>query len=153
FAVTVTIAPSTSKDLTSFAFLSTDNPGLGVDVMATINGTSIAATVPYGTNVTGLIEIGRATGRGRKESTTVHACGVTPNDFTNSGTLIVAEADNSTKTYAVTVTIAPSMSKDLTSFAFLSTDNPGLGADVMATINGTSIAATVPYGTNVTALI
>jgi trimeric autotransporter adhesin len=40
-----------------------------------------------------------------------------------------------------------------TAFAFQKAQNAGLAADVTATITGTAIAAVVPAGTNVTALI
>ncbi len=40
----------------------------------------------------------------------------------------------------------------MTTFAFLAENNPGLMADVTATITETSISATVPLGTDVTAL-
>lgn len=41
----------------------------------------------------------------------------------------------------------------ITAFAFLKAQNPGLAADVTATITGTTIAAVVPAGTPVTALV
>jgi uncharacterized repeat protein (TIGR01451 family) len=43
--------------------------------------------------------------------------------------------------------------KDILSFEFLAAYNPGLSTDAIATITGTNIAATVPIGTNVTALV
>jgi cysteine-rich repeat protein len=153
YTVTVTIAPSSSKDITSFAFLSTDNPGLGADVTATINGTSIAATVPNGTNVTALVAAFATTGATVKVGSVVQASGITANNFTTTVTYTVTAANSSTQTYTVTVTVAPSSSKDITSFAFLGATNPALAVDVVATINGTSITATVPHGTNVTALV
>jgi cysteine-rich repeat protein len=153
YTVTVAIAPSSAKDITSFAFTDATNPALGADVIASINGTSIAATVPYGTDVTKLVATFATSGASVNVGTVAQASGVTPNDFTNPTAYVVTAADTSMKTYTVTVTIAPSASKDLTAFAFLSTANPGLGADVVATINGTSIAATVPFGTDVTNLV
>jgi hypothetical protein len=51
------------------------------------------------------------------------------------------------------VTVAPAGAKEITAYAFLSASNAGLGASVVATISGTSIVATVPAGSNVTALI
>ncbi len=153
YAVTVAIAPSPSKDITTFAFLSADNADLPADVLATINGTTIAATVPFGTDVTKLVASFATTGASVSVGNVVQVSGVTANNFTAPVAYVVKAADGSTKTYTVTVTIAPSTEKDITSFAFLSVDNPGLSADVDATINGTAITATVPFGSDVTALV
>lgn len=65
----------------------------------------------------------------------------------------VTAADNSTKTYTVTVTVALNPAKDITAFSFLMSNNPGLTSDVTGTISGTSISAMVPSGTDVTALV
>ncbi len=153
YTVTVTIAPSTAKDITAYAFMSADNPGLAADVIATLNGTTIAATVPFGTDVTALVATFSTTGTNVAVGGTAQVSGVTPNDFTSPVTYTVTAADSSTKAYTVTVTIAGSPAKDLTAFSFQSTDNPGLSADVVATITGTSITATLPFGTDVTALV
>ncbi len=39
---------SSEKDITSFAFLATDNAELFTDAIGTITGTDIEVTVPYG---------------------------------------------------------------------------------------------------------
>jgi hypothetical protein len=153
YVVTVSIAPSPAKDITMFAFLSADNADLTADVLATINGTTIAATVPFGTDVTKLVASFATTGASVSVGTVAQVSGVTADNFTLPVAYVVKAADGSTKTYTVTVKIAPSTEKDITSFAFLSVDNPGLTADIDATINGTAITATVPFGTDVTALI
>jgi len=153
FTVTVTVLPSSAKQITSFAFLMADNPGLSSDVMATINGPTIAATVPFGTDVTNLIAAFTTTGVAVSVNGTLQTSHVTPNDFTNPVGYVVTAQDNSRQTFTVTVTIAPSTAKEITAFAFLAADNPGLPADVIATINGSAIAATVPFGTDVTALV
>jgi hypothetical protein len=153
FTVTVTIAANTAKDITAFAFLSTKNTGLDADVVATINGTAIAATVPFGTDVTALIATFSTSGDSVEAGGVTQVSGITPNVFINPVTYTVTAADGSTKGFTVTVTIAANTAKDITAFMFLSTNNAGLDADVVATINGTAIAATVPFGTDVTALI
>lgn len=50
---------------------------------------------------------------------------------------------------------SPSLSseKELTAFSFLAADNAALSEDVTGSISGTAISATVPYGTDVTALV
>jgi hypothetical protein len=153
YVVTVVIAPSPAKDITMFAFLSADNADLPADVLATINGTTIAATVPFGTDVTKLVATFATTGASVAVGTVAQVSGVTADNFTMPVAYVVKAADGSTKTYTVTVTVAPSTEKDITSFSFLTVDNAGLTADVDATVSGTAITATVPFGTDVTALI
>jgi len=157
YTVTVTIAPSAAKDLTAFSFLDATNPALTADVTATIDpGTgAIAATVPAGTVVTGLVASFTTTGASVRIGAATQSSGITANDFTNPVVYVVTAADNSTKTYTVTVTIAPSATKDITAFSFLDATNPALTVDVTATIDqGTgAISATVPAATNVTALV
>lgn len=153
YVVTVTVAPSSAKDLTALAFLDATNAALATDVTATINGTAIAATVPFGTNVSALIATFTTTGQTVSVGATPQVSGTTPNDFTSPVTYVVTAADATTTTYTVTVTISSADQKDITAFAFLSANNAGLPADVTATINGTAIAVTVPTGTNVSALV
>ena len=155
YTVTVTVAPSTSADLTSFAFLAADNPALASDVTATINGTAVAATVPYGTDVSALVATFTSTGQAVMVSGTPQVSGATADNFANPVTYTIVAADSTTKAYTVTVTVAPSPAKAITSFEFTSALNSGAGisTDVVATISGTTIAATVPYGTDVTGLV
>jgi hypothetical protein len=153
FTVTVTVAASSAKDITAFSFTDAANTALTADVTATVSGTSIAATVPAGTNVTALVATFATSGANVKIALTTQASGITANDFTNPVLYVVTAADNTTKMYTVTVSIAASNAKDITAFSFLDVTNPALSADVTATFNGTAIAATVPAGTNVTALV
>jgi hypothetical protein len=155
YTVTVTVAPSSAKSITAFSFRSVNNSQLTTDVIAVINGTSIAATVPYGTNPTSLIATFTTTGQSVTVGATTQVSGTTTNNFTNPVSYVVAAADATTKTYTVTVTVAANPAKDITSFKFTSALNGGAGisTDVVATISGTAISATVPYGTNVTALV
>ncbi|HSQ66046.1 MAG TPA: hypothetical protein VLM85_22645 [Polyangiaceae bacterium] len=153
YTVTVTIASSTAKDITAFSFLSAKNSGLAADVTGTIAGTNIALTVPNGTNVTALVATFTATGQSVTVGTTAQVSGTTANDFTNPVTYKVTAADASTKSYTVTVTVAASTAKDLTAFSFTSANNSQLSTDITGTITGTNIALSVPFGTNVTALV
>src|SRR5262249_58339122 len=79
--------------------------------------------------------------------------GATPNDFSQPVQYIVVADDGSVKTYTVMVTVASGTAKDITGFRFLASENQALGADVVAQINGTTIAVTLPTGTDVTNLI
>jgi hypothetical protein len=152
YIVTVTIAPSSAKDLTAFSFQSADNAGLLADVTGTINGTAIAVTVPFGTNVTALIATFATTGVSVKVGANVQASGLSAHGFTSPVTYRVTAADGSTQDYVVTVTVALNPAKDLTAFSLLTVNNSGLPANVTGAIVGTTVTATVPYGTTVTAL-
>ncbi|HEY0192089.1 MAG TPA: hypothetical protein VGC42_13305 [Kofleriaceae bacterium] len=152
YTVNVTGAQSNAKAITAFSFTKAKNSVLGADVTATINGTNIAATVPTGTDVTGLVATFTSTGTIVKVGSTAQTSGTTANNFTSPVAYVVTAADGSTATFTVTVTVAASSAKDITAFAFKSVGN-SLPADITATINGANITATVPFGTNVTALI
>jgi len=120
-------AQAASKDIFTFTF-----PTYGA---ATIAGTNISITVPFGTDVTALAPTYTISG-----VSATPASG-SPRNFTTPQTYTVTAQDSSTKAYLVTVTIAPiSSAKDILTFG------PG------AVITGTSIAWTLPYGTAVTAL-
>ena len=141
YTVTVTVALSTAKAITAFTF-----NGLTPAVTGTVNegAKTIALTVPYGTNVTALVPSITHTGASVSPNTGV------AHDFTSPVIYTVTAADNSTQTYTVTVTVAPSTAKAITAFDF-----NGLTPAVTGTVNeGTkTIALTVPYGTDVTALV
>ncbi len=72
--------------------------------------------------------------------------GTTANNFTSPLTYTVTAADASTKAYTVTVTIAANSAKDITAFSFTTPAAVGV-------ITGTNIAVTVPFGTDVSALV
>jgi len=118
-----------TKDMQSFTF-----PSLGA---ATIDGTNITMTVPYGTDVTTLAPTYTHNG------TSCSPASGSSQNFTNPVHYIVTAGDTSTRDYTVTVTVAPA-TKDMLTFTF-----PTLGA---ATIDGTNITMAVPYGTDVTTL-
>jgi hypothetical protein len=146
-------APSTAKELTAFKFTDAANAALTADVTATINGNQIAATVPSGTNVTALVATFSTTGLQVRVGSTAQVSGTTANDFSSPVTYQVVAEDGSTRDYTVTVTVASNSAKELTAFSFTDADNDALEADVVATINGTSISATVPFSTDVTELV
>jgi trimeric autotransporter adhesin len=152
YTVSVSIALNTSKEITAFSFKSADNPELTADVIGVINATAISLTVPYGTDVTVLKASFSSTGQSIKVGNIDQVSGITANDFTNPVVYTVTAADSSTQNYTVTVTIALNTAKNITAFSFRSVDNPGLTADVIGVINGTTITLTVPYGTDVTGL-
>ena len=66
------------------SFLSATTPGLSADVTATIIGTSIAATMPYGTNIAALKATFSTTGLTLSVGGITQASGVTANNFTSA---------------------------------------------------------------------
>jgi uncharacterized protein (TIGR02145 family)/uncharacterized repeat protein (TIGR02543 family) len=143
YVVTVSVVLNTAKALTSFSFVSPS-------VTGTINeaAKTVAVTVPYGTNLTALVANFASTGASVKVGSTVQVSGASTNDFTNPVTYTAVAADNSTQDYIVTVTVALNPGKSITSFSFTSPAATG-------TINETAgtVSVSVPYGTNVTALV
>jgi hypothetical protein len=149
FTVTVDVA----ADITAFKFLSASNTRLHTDVTATITDTAIAATVPFGTDVTALIATFTATGPGVKVGDTSQVSGTTPDDFTRPVSYAVIAANGTIKNFTVTVTVAAIDAKAITAFGFLPVNNTKLATSVIATISDTGIAATLPFGSDVTALV
>ncbi|WP_103072126.1 leucine-rich repeat domain-containing protein [Aquimarina sediminis] len=93
------ILKSNAKQITSFVFLLTDNP-INVNVVATIDeeNKTIVATMPVGTDVTGLLpEI--------KTSTLATVNPDTAKDFTNPVEYIVTAEDGSEAIYTVTINV------------------------------------------------
>ncbi|WP_199271495.1 DUF5018 domain-containing protein [Cellulophaga sp. L1A9] len=128
YTVTVTMTQSDSKDITTFTID-------GVD--GTITGTDIILTLPSTTDVTELEPTVTHTGA------TVSPVSGVAQDFTNPVIYTVTAEDASTKEYTVTVTIAQSDSKDITTFTI---------DGINGTIVGTNISVTLPSTTDVTAL-
>jgi hypothetical protein len=129
YAVNVSVAASDAKDITRFTIL-------GVD--GTITGTNIALTLPFGTSVAALVPTITHTG------TSVAPASGAAQDFSAPVTYTVTAADASTKSYTVTVGVAPSSAKDITQFTIMGIDG---------TITGTSIALTLPFGTSLASLV
>ncbi|MDD3148875.1 MAG: DUF5018 domain-containing protein, partial [Candidatus Riflebacteria bacterium] len=69
-------------------------------------------------------------------------------NFTSPVTYTVTAADSSTQAYTVTVTVAPNTAKAITAFNFASPAATGIINETAKTV-----ALTVPYGTDVTALV
>jgi len=146
YTVTVTVAANSAKAITAYSLAwTTGTPGVAT---GTINETAktIAVTVPNGTGVTALVATFTTTGSGVKVSTTTQTSGTTANNFTNPVVYTVTAANSTMVTYTVTVTIASTSAKAITAYSI---------AGVVGTINetGKTIAVTMPFGTDVTALV
>ncbi|HOD88123.1 MAG TPA: GEVED domain-containing protein, partial [Bacteroidales bacterium] len=146
-------------------FVDVDDTGLSseADILAytipnqvgltSINSTNrtVALTVPYGTDLTALVAtFTLSNGATAEVETVTQQSGVTPNNFTNPVTYTVtAENGTTTKNWTVTVTEAPASDQaDILSYVI--PNQVGL-----TSINSTNktVALTVPYGTDVTALV
>ncbi len=142
YTVTVIVLEELRSEakITAFSF-----PTLMVD--ATINeaAKTITATVPSGTDVTALAPTINVSGG----ATITPASGIAK-DFTHPVQYVVKAENNSTATYTVTVTKGLSNAAKITAFS-LSAFDP----EIIATIDETAktITATVPFGTDVTALV
>ena len=140
YVVTVSIVPSSAKAITAFSLL-------GVSGVVNEPAKTISVSLPYGTNVTTLAATFTITGASVKVGSIVQVSGTTANDFTSPVTYTVTAADSTTATYTVTVAVAASPAKAITAFSFTSPAATGTIDE-----NTKTIAVTVPYGTNVTAL-
>lgn len=132
YTVTVTVAANTDKTITAFSLEGT----AGV-----ISGTSIALTMPYGTNVTELIATFNTTGTSVTVGATPQVNAITSNNFTNPVTYTVHAEDGSTQDYMVTVTVAASSDNNLVEFSL----NGTLG---VVNQDNNTIAVVMPYGTS-----
>lgn len=129
YVVTVTVAPNDAKEISHFEIL-------GVE--AAIVGTSISLTLPFGTDPSALTPTIAITG-----DSVSPASGVA-HDFSSQATYRVTAEDSTFRDYTVTVTIAKNPAKTITRFTIMNVD---------ATIDGTSITLTLPFGTSLTGLI
>jgi hypothetical protein len=100
---------SDKKDVVSFSFAE----GVGViNELESVEGASILAVVPFGTNVSNLIPTIALSGGAISPLSGV------ANDFSRSVSYVVTAEDLSTKTYVVTVTVAKNTAKEMIAFSF-----------------------------------
>jgi len=131
--VTVTIAPNSAKDITSFSLAAQTGP-------ATINASArtVSITVPYGTSRNGLVaSFTLSPGATAKVGTTTQVSGTTANNFTSAVTYTITAGNGTTQNWKVTVTVAAASSaKDITAFSFAEQTGP-------ATIDTTAHTITI----------
>jgi hypothetical protein len=108
YSVSVNLALSDEKDITSFVFTQSHNPtaGWASDCVGSIVGTNINVTVPYGTNRSSLIPIFTTTGASVWIGALMQTSGSNANDFSGPVSYTVYAADSSAKIYTVTVSLA-----------------------------------------------
>jgi hypothetical protein len=142
YTVTVTVASISAKAITAYSL---------AGVPGAINETAktIAVTVPSGTNVTALVASFASTGTGVAVGAAAQTSGTTANDFTAPVVYVVTAADASTASYTVTVTVAAASAKAITAYSFAGyAGAPGVIDEAAKTI-----AVTLPFGSDVTALV
>ncbi len=135
YTVTVIIAANSAKAITSFSI-----NGVAGDII----NNNIGITLPYNTNLTGLVAKFSTTGASVKIGQITQISGVNINNFTNPLTYTVIAADGSMASYTVTVTLAANSAKAITSFSI---------NGVSGVINNNTIGITLPYGTSPAGLI
>ena len=137
------VAPlSSAKTITSFTL-----PGQVDSTVIDQTDKTIAVTMPFGSDLTGLVASFTTTGASVTVSGVVQVSGATPNDFGLPLTYRVTAADSSFQDYLISVAPAPAP-KEITSFTLPTQIGP-TGIDQ---VNRT-IALTLPYGSSVTALV
>ena len=109
--------------LTSVSFTAADNDALGTDVTGTIDGTSISATVPHGTDVTALVPTITVSA-----GATISPASGQAQDFSSPVTYTVtAEDGTTTADYTVTVDVAAPSDTTAPAEAGLSVTQAGAG--------------------------
>jgi hypothetical protein len=145
YMVTVTVASSTAKAITAYSFAG--YTGASGDINETAK--TISVTVPNGTNVNALKATFTTTGSTVKVGTTLQTSGTTANNFTTPVAYIVTDANGSSVTYTVTVSVAANTAKAITAYSFASLpDSVGVIDEGAGTI-----AVSVLPGTVKTALV
>lgn len=133
YTVTVNVAEGSAKEITSFNVPEASGATI-------IDGTNISVFVPFGTAVTALVPSIAITGESVSPESGV------AQDFTEPVVYTVTAADGSTQEYTVTAVVQANTEKEITAFEFAD-----LGA--VGVIDGTDVSVTVPFGTDVTALV
>lgn len=149
---------SSTKAITAFSFEAALNQALSTDVSADVSEQAITATLPAGTDTTALVASFTHTGASIYVGSQAQTSGSTANDFSETVYYTVRAEDGTERTHSVDVSLAAasetlSSAKEVLSFAFEAAHNSGLPSDVSATVDGSTITATVPYAHAGTTLV
>lgn len=139
YTIAVTAAENSSKTLTDFSLS-------GVAGIINESDKTVRVQLPSGTDVSSLVATFGTTGASVEIDGVEQISGVTENDFSSPVTYVIKATDESSIQYVVTVTVAPSEAKEITSFSILGI--VGVVDELTKTIQ-----ITVPFGTNVSALV
>ena len=146
WVVTVTVAASNAAEITAY-----NVPGETGSANINSGAGTIGVTVPTGTNVTALVATFTTSANiaSVKVGSTSQVSGTTANNFTSPVTYVVTAQDGiTTKNWVVTVTVAASSAAEITAYSV-----PGQTGSANINSSAGTIGVTVPYGTNVTALV
>jgi Concanavalin A-like lectin/glucanases superfamily len=129
-----------------FDFYLEKNPVLTANISGEIKDTNITLQVPSSTNISSLIATFTTNSKSIKVGDTIQKTGETANNYSSPVVYSVYNSLGEKKDYTVTVTIAPSTDKKITSFAINGFD--GVIDESAGTIN-----VTLPPRTNAESLI
>jgi hypothetical protein len=139
---TVTISegiPSTETDITAFTLAELAAPATIDDALH-----SVAGEVPYGTDLTGLVPTIEVS----PGATINPAPGVSTDFSAPVGYTVTAQDGSTTQDWVVSIRVLPNTETDITSFDIPELAAPASIDNVLHTIEGS-----VPYGTDLTALV
>lgn len=126
-----------SKEITSFVFKAADNSGLTADIKGTITADSVKLYFSKGIIITNLVPV--ITHSGKSISPASKDAG----NFSVPVHYTVTAEDGSMKVYTI-VCFFLSNNKNITSFIFKATGNPGLASDVTGEVGTDTIIVNVP---------
>jgi hypothetical protein len=129
---------SSEKELVSFVFEISKNSSLTWDVYANIHNDSILATLPAKTDLSKLVASFTHKGSAVTVDGEVQTSGATVNDFRSPVKYVVEAEDGSTQTYVASLKVAPIAEQLISKFEIKKSLNPGLGEDIVFTINSTA---------------
>jgi len=145
---------SSAASLTGFSLTAAQNPALTAEVTGTLNGATVTATLPTGTDQTALVaSFTLSEGASATIGGVQQVSGETANDFSSDVVYTVTASDGTSANVTVTVTVTSSSAKEITAYSFTATKNSVLTTDVTGTISGTAITLTLPSGTSRAALV
>lgn len=142
YTVTVSVAPNSAKEITSFSLL-------GVAGAIDQGTRAISVVLPYGADFRDLVATFATTGRKVTVASAPQINAETKNDFSSPLDYTVTAEDGSSQDYRVTVSAAKNSEAKILSYSLSGAGVPACeGA-----INGTSISMTLPYNSNLANLI
>lgn len=142
YAVTVTRASISAKEITAFSLRSATNTSV---YSGTIIGNDINVVVPSTTDLSTLIATFTTSGRDVMVSGDFQDNGITSNNFTIPVVYTVIDANGMTKTYTVTATTASTSATEISKFS--------LNGTLSDTITGKNINVVMPFGTDLSSLV
>lgn len=132
--------PSNTKKIIEFKFEASKNSGvLQQDIVGVISNTTIRLSVPEGTDLKRLVATFQYDGAVVYVENVKQQSGSTANNFTKRIVYTVEAEDGSDIDYTLVWTEVGDDEKELRSFSFLQSLNPGIGADIEMNISGNAI--------------